>query len=108
MVQPQYDRGEALGSSVLSHIRIVLTRSVEQQNALDRFEQELQDKSSPNYHKWLTPQEFGRRFGPTDSDIVAIVAWLQSHGLIVEPVSPGRTNIAFSGTVRQVENAFDT
>jgi subtilase family serine protease len=108
MVQPQYDRGEAPGSSLLTHMRIVLTRSVKQQTALDRFEQELQDKSSPNYHKWLTPQEFGRRYGPADSDVAAIVAWLQSHGLIVEPVSPGRTNIAFSGTVSQVEEAFDT
>ena len=89
-------------------MRIVLTRSVEQQTALDRFEQELQDKSSPNYHKWLTPQEFGRRYGPADSDIAAIGAWLQSHGLMVEPISPGRTNIAFSGTVSQVEEAFNT
>src|SRR5882757_388980 len=108
MVQPQYDRGEALGSAQLSHMRIVLSRSAEQQTTLDRFEQEIQDKSSPNYHKWLTPQEFGRRYGPADSDVAAIVAWLQSHGLIVEPISHGRTNIAFSGTVSQVENAFDT
>lgn len=108
MVQPQYDRGEAPGSSQLTHVRIVLTRSAEQQTALDRFEQQLQDKSSPNYHKWLTPQEFGRRFGPADSDIAAIVAWLQSHGLTVEPVAPGRTNIAFSGTVSEAEEAFGT
>jgi trimeric autotransporter adhesin len=106
--QPQYDRGEAPGSSQLTHMRVVLARSAKQQAALDRFEQELQDKSSPNYHQWLTPQEFGRRYGPADSDIAAIVAWLQSHGLIVGPVSPGRTNIAFSGTVSQVEDAFIT
>jgi trimeric autotransporter adhesin len=108
MLQPQYDRGEALGSSQLTHMRIVLTRSAQQQTALDRFEQELQDKSSPNFHKWLTPQAFGKRYGPADSDIAAIVAWLQSHGMMVEPVSPGHTNIAFSGTVSQVEEAFDT
>ncbi|HZD76034.1 MAG TPA: protease pro-enzyme activation domain-containing protein [Acidobacteriaceae bacterium] len=108
VVQAQYDRGEASGSSQLTHMRVVLTRSADQQAALDRFEQELQDNSSPNYHKWITPQEFGRRYGPADSDIAAIVAWLQSHGLAVAPVSPGRTNIDFSGTVSQVEEAFDT
>src|SRR6202012_5573422 len=108
IVQAQNDRGAASGSIQLTHMRIVLTRSAAQQIALDRFEQELQEKSSSNYHKWLTPEEFGRRSGPAGSDIAAIVAWLQSHGLAVDPVSPGRTNIAFSGTVSQVEEAFDT
>lgn len=108
IAQAQNDRGNASGSIQLTHMRVVLTRSAAQQTALDRFEQELQDKSSPNYHKWLTPEEFGKRYGPADSDIAAIVAWLQSHGLAVDPVPPGRTNIGFSGTVSQVEGAFET
>jgi subtilase family serine protease len=37
-----------------------------------------------------------------------LVAWLESHGLQVETVSKGRTSIAFSGTVSQVEEAFHT
>jgi subtilase family serine protease len=106
--QPQYDRGEAAGITHLADMRIVLARSTEQQAALDRFEQELQEKSSPNYHKWLTPDQFGKLYGPADSDMAAIEAWLQSHGLTVESVSPGRTNIAFSGTVSQVEEALHT
>ncbi|MDX6458682.1 MAG: hypothetical protein QOE55_2379, partial [Acidobacteriaceae bacterium] len=107
-VQAQYDRGEAAGATQLTHMRIVLSRSTEQQLALDRFEQELQEKSSPNYHKWLTPDQFGKLYGPADSDIAAIVAWLQSHGFTLESISPGRTDIAFSGTVSQVEEAFHT
>ncbi|HTF61436.1 MAG TPA: protease pro-enzyme activation domain-containing protein, partial [Edaphobacter sp.] len=107
-IQPQYDRGETPGTTRLTHMRIVLARSAEQQAALDRFEQELQERSSPNYHKWLTPDQFGKLYGPADSDIAAIVAWLQSHGLTLESVSPGRTNIAFSGMVSQVEEALHT
>jgi hypothetical protein len=106
--QAQYDRGEAAGATLLTHMRIVLSRSAEQQRALDRFEQELQEKSSPNYHKWVTPDQFGQLYGPANSDIAAIVAWLQSHGLTLESVSPGRTDIAFSGTVSQVEEALHT
>jgi trimeric autotransporter adhesin len=106
--QPQYDRGEAAGTAQLTHMRIVLARSPVQQQSLDRFEQELQEKSSPNYHRWLTPDQFGKLYGPSDSDIAAIVAWLQSHGLTLESVSPGRTNIAFSGTVNEVEEALHT
>ncbi len=104
----QFDQGEAPGSTQLDHVRLVLERSSEQQAALDKYLGELQDKSSPNYHKWLTPAEFGKLYGPADSDVAALVAWLESHGLKLETVSLGRTNIAFSGTVSQLEEAFHT
>jgi subtilase family serine protease len=108
LAKSQFDRGEIVSSTQLTHIRLVLSRSPEQEAALDKFQTELQDKSSPNYHKWLTPEQFGKLYGPSDSDISAIVAWLESHGLKLEEVSKGRTNIAFSGTAGQVEEAFHT
>jgi hypothetical protein len=108
LARAEYDQGEAAPSTQLTHMRLVLSRSSEQQAALDSYLAQLQDKSSPNYHKWLTPEQFGQLYGPADSDIAALVAWLESHGLQVEPVSPGRTNIAFNGTVSQVEEAFQT
>jgi subtilase family serine protease len=106
--QAQYDQGEASASTQLTHMRLVLSRTSEQQAALDQYLAQLQDKSSPNYHKWLTPEQFGKLYGPADSDVAALVAWLESHGFQVEPVSAGRTNIAFSGSVSQVEEAFHT
>ena len=108
LARAQYDQGEAPGSTQMTHARLVLQRSSEQQAALDAYLAELQDKSSPNYHKWLTPAEFGKLYGPADSDVAALVAWLESHGLKLETVSLGRTTIAFSGTVSQVEEAFHT
>jgi hypothetical protein len=107
-VQPRFDRGAVPGWTEMSHMRIVLRRSRAQQAALDRFEQELQEKNSPNYHNWLTPEEFGRRYGAADADIAAIVAWLQAHGFTVYPVAPGKTGIEFSGTANQVQEAFHT
>jgi subtilase family serine protease len=108
LAQAQFDQGEAASATQLTHMRVVLSRSTEQQAALDAYLAQLQDKSSPNYHKWLTPEQFGQLYGPADSDIAALVAWLESHGLQVETVSKGRTNIAFNGTVSQVEEAFHT
>ncbi|MGA2634249.1 MAG: protease pro-enzyme activation domain-containing protein [Terracidiphilus sp.] len=104
----EYDQGEAPGSTQMTHVRLVLQRSSQQQAALDAYLAELQDKSSPNYHEWLMPAEFGKLYGPADSDVAALVAWLESHGLKLEAVSQGRTNIAFSGMVSQVEEAFHT
>ena len=67
-----------------------------------------QSKASPNYHQWLTPQQFGQQFGPADADIQTVTNWLQSHGFQVARVSNGRTVIEFSGTAGQVRNAFHT
>jgi hypothetical protein len=108
LAKAQYDNGEPSAATQLTHVRLVLSRSDEQEAALNNYLAQLQDKSSPNYHKWLTPAQFGALYGPADSDIAAIVAWLQSHGLKLEAVSAGRTNISFSGTVSQVEEAFHT
>jgi pseudomonalisin len=60
------------------------------------------------YQKWLTPQEFGRRFGISDADLASVTAWLRSHGFRIDEVAPGRGWINFSGSVDQVESAFQT
>ena len=108
LARAEFDHGEALPETELRSVRLVLSRSSAQEAELDKLMMEQLDKSSPNYHKWLTPEQFGQIYGPADSDIAAIEAWLQSHGLTVESVSTGRTNIAFSGTVSQMEEAFHT
>ncbi len=108
LARAEFDRGEAAPATRMTHVRLVLARSSEQQAALDKYDAELLDKSSPNYHQWLTPEQFGRRYGPADSDVAAIVAWLQSHGLELDQADPGRTNITFSGTVAQIEGALHT
>jgi len=66
------------------------------------------DPSSPLYHQWLTPEQFGQRFGVSDDDIVAVTNWLESHGLTIDEVANGRGWINFSGNAGQVEQAFKT
>lgn len=53
------------------------------QDALGKLLNELYDPSSTNYHRYLTPQEFAARFGPTASDYQAVIAFAQSNGLRV-------------------------
>ncbi len=67
IAQPRYDRGEVAGETQISRMRIILARSADQQSSLDRFERELQDKTSPNYHQWLTPETFGKQYGPAEA-----------------------------------------
>jgi len=93
----RFDRGAAPASMPLDRMLLVLKRSPEQDAALLRLLDEQQDKSSPNYHKWLTPEEFGQRFGPADADIQAVTGWLEAHGFRLNQVSKGRSVIEFSG-----------
>ena len=92
----------------MNRMLLVLQRSPQQESALELLLDQQQDQSSPNYHQWLTPQQFGQQFGPSDQDIQKITSWLQSHGFQVAPISNGRTVIEFSGTAGQVQEAFHT
>ena len=104
----KFDRGAAPATLPLERMLLVLKRSPEQDAALVALLDQQQDKSSPQYHKWLTPGEFGKQFGPADADIQMVTSWLQSHGLQINQVSKGRTVIEFSGTAAMVQDAFHT
>lgn len=108
LAQAQYDSGIASPDLPMDRMLLVLKQSQEQQRALIRLLDEQHDIASPVYHKWLTPDEFGRRFGPSDADIETIKAWLLSQGFRIGQVARGRTAIEFSGTAGQVERAFHT
>jgi hypothetical protein len=108
LARAEYDRGAAPSSLPMARMLLVLQRSPQQESALEQLLDQQQDQFSPNYHQWLTPQQFGQQFGPSDQDIQKITSWLQSHGFQVAPISNGRTVIEFSGTAGQVQEAFHT
>ncbi|MGA9884719.1 MAG: Ig-like domain repeat protein [Candidatus Acidiferrales bacterium] len=106
--QAQFDRGAAPTTLPMQRMLLVLKRSAQQENTLDSLMEQQQDASSPNYHHWLTPQQYGQEFGPSDQDIQTVTSWLQSQGFQIDQVSNGRTVIEFSGTAAEVQSAFHT
>jgi large repetitive protein len=108
LARAQYDRGAAPVNLPMERMLLVLKRSPEQESALSQLLDAQQDKSSPQYHKWLTPDQFGKQFGASDSDLQIVTGWLQTHGFSVGSISHGRTVIEFSGTAAQVQEAFGT
>ncbi len=104
----QFDRGAAPADLPMERMMLVLKTTPEQGAALNNLLAEQQDRSSPNYHKWLTPEEFGAQFGVSDADIQKITAWLESHGFHVDDVANGRNVIQFSGSAAQLQAAFHT
>ena len=61
-----------------------------QQAALEQLLAEQQDPASPNYHNWLTPEQYADRFGVSQNDIDKIVSWLETEGFTVDQVARGR------------------
>ncbi len=100
------DRGPVNDNAPVGHIILLLKRSASQQLDLDALVDQLHNPKSENYRKWLTPADFGRRFGPADEDVAAVVAWLQSKGFTIEDVPASKTHITFTGTVGQMRQAF--
>lgn len=102
------DTGLADSSLVLPRITLHLGMTPLQQSELQALLSAQQTPGSGQYHQWLTPEQFGARFGANDSDIQKISAWLEDQGFSDIEVARGRNAISFSGTAQQVEMAFGT
>src|SRR5580698_10609181 len=72
------DRGAVPDSTPANRMLLLLQRSPQQESQLRVYLESLQDANSPNFHRWLTPQQFGAQWGAADSDVAAVTAWLQS------------------------------
>ncbi len=106
LARPEFDLGRADGSRPLQGVSLAFRPSPAQQTDLDRFLAELADPKSPNFHKYLTPAQFGERFGLSLNDIAKVTNWLQSQGFTNIKVANGRNQISFDGNVAQIESAF--
>jgi hypothetical protein len=102
------DLGAVEDSLQTGRMLLLLQRSSQQESALTDFILAAHTPGNASFHQWLTPAEFGRLYGPANSDVVAVTAWLESHGLTINQVHAGRVAIEFSGTAGQVKEAFQT
>jgi subtilase family serine protease len=107
-LQAATDLGPANPSLPAHHVMLVLQRADDRQAALDQYLRDVQNRQSSEFNHWLTPAQYGTRFGASADDIQSIVSWLQSQGLTIERTLTAANVIAFSGTVGQLQNAFST
>ncbi len=101
------DEGPTPGDTPV-RLTFVLSRSPELQANFVQLLEDQQNASSPNYHQWLTPQEVGERFGPTQHDLDSLTAWLVSQGLTVIESAPSRVFVSVTGPASAVESALGT
>lgn len=108
LASKENDRGAAADDMQLDRIQIVMKRSEAQEATLKQRISDLHTPGTASYHQWMTPEQFGEEFGPSDADLATIENWLQSHGFKNMTVKPGRQMLEFAGSVAQMRNTFHT
>ena len=87
-------------------LHLALTLPLRNEAQLDTLLNRLYDPSSPNYHQFLTVEQFTAQFGPTAEDYAKAIAFAQSNGLTVSNTAPNRLVLDVSGPASNVEQAF--
>ncbi len=108
LIAKSQDAGRLAGSEKLGQMVLLLAPTAAQDQAAASLVAAQHDPSSSSFHKWLTPAQFGQKFGVAPSDSAQVRQWLEGQGLTVRSVSQSGRFIVFSGNVTQVENAFAT
>jgi hypothetical protein len=75
-------------------------------NELHALLHDLYDPSSPNFHHYLTPQQFTSKFGPAEQDYEAVAEFARANGLTVTHRHGNRVLLDVSGKVSDIEKAF--
>ncbi|HVU45288.1 MAG TPA: protease pro-enzyme activation domain-containing protein, partial [Terracidiphilus sp.] len=109
-VRPVVSRGKALPAGLMPqsqsmHLSIVLP--LRNRTQLTNLLGQLYDPSSPDYHKFLTSAQFTEQFAPSPADYQAVVAYAQANGFTVGDAPSNRLVVPITGTVAQVEKAFN-
>jgi hypothetical protein len=108
MARSEFDEGPVSAELQLNHLVLHLAPSAAQQAALDALVAEQHDPKSPLYHHWLTPAQYGARFGVSAQDLSRVATWLSGHGFQIDDIPASNRLIVFSGTAGQVSDAFHT
>ena len=102
------DRGRVPEALHMENIQLLMRRPAEREAALRKTLDDLHDRSSPNFHRWLSAAQLGERYGLEQSDLDAVSNWLRQQGFTVNGAYPSTLFIDFSGTAGQVRAAFHT
>ncbi len=87
-------------------LSLALSLPLRNQSELDDLLQQIYDRQSPNYHHYLSVQEFTARFGPTESDYAAVIQFVESNGLTVIDKPGNRLVLNVEAPASTIEQAF--
>ena len=97
------DQGAADPTTVIS---VTAWLKLHNENQLDQTVQQLYNKKSSSFHKWLNQTQFNASFSPTTQEVNAVQNFLTAHGLSVTAVAENNFFVKVQGTIGQIEQTF--
>ena len=89
-----------------NEIRLAIGLALRDAPGLQKFLDEVYDPTSPNFRRYLTPEEFTARFGPTEADYAAVKQFASDNGLRITSEHGNRLLLDVAGPAAAVERAF--
>ena len=110
LVRPAVLNGKAAPAGLMApqtRLNLSLVLPLRNQAGLSSLLNRLYDPSSPDYRHFLSQTQFTEQFGPTPEDYNAVVSFARANGFAVTGSPANRLVVPISGTVAQVEKAFN-
>lgn len=104
--QAAEDRGLVAGTTTIENVTLRFNMTPAQNAVLDQLVADQANPASSRYHQWLTPEQYGARFGLAASDLAKVTDWLKGEGLVVTGVARSGNFVTLSGTASQIASTF--
>ncbi|HSY43334.1 MAG TPA: protease pro-enzyme activation domain-containing protein, partial [Candidatus Acidoferrum sp.] len=88
------------------HLDLVIGLPLRNRPALTNLLEQIYDPASPQFHRYLTPEQFAEQFGPSLEDYQSVIAFAKANGLTVTGTHSNRTLVDVSGSVADIERVF--
>jgi subtilase family serine protease len=85
-------------------ISATIALSLRDSKAAEDLLSALHTPKDPQYHQFLTPEQFAARFAPTKEDVAKVIAGLAKYGLTAEQTTA--TTLRVTGLPADMERAF--
>jgi PKD repeat protein len=95
--------GRLAGSNQLA---LAIGLPLRHQAELNELLRQISDPADPNYHHYLTTEQFTERFGPSEQDYAGLAAFAEAHHLAVTKRHSNRVVLDVRGAVADIEQAF--
>ena len=106
--RPVVPVGAVAKGAVAPRLRLHVTVTLKPRNpaALNAYAEAVSTPGSRSYRHYLTPSQFGRRFGATAAEVRAVRRGLRAQGLDPGSVTPGSLSIPVFATAARLERAL--
>ena len=89
-----------------NHLDLVIGLALRNREALTNLLRDIYNPASPQYRHYLTPAQFTERFGPSERDYQAVIAFVKANGLKVSETYSNRVLVDVNASVADIEKVF--